>query len=73
MGMVCNRLLEKIFIPMFLGNLLNLVKACSLFKESFDILLSEKLTVSYAETLLYMVPLVAWVCGGGRREKLKML
>ena len=73
MGMVCNRLLEKIFIPMFLGNLLNLVKACSLFKESFDILLSEKLTVSYAETLLYMVPLVAWVCGGGRREKIKML
>ena len=51
--MVCNRLLEKIFIPMFLGNLLNLVKACSLFKESFDVLFSEKLTVRLAETVLY--------------------
>ena len=72
MGMVCNRLLEKIFIPMFLGNLLNLVKACSLFKESFDVLFSETLTVRLAETLFYMIPLVAWVCGGGRREKIKM-
>ena len=54
---------------MFLGNLLNLVKACSLFKESFDVLFSEKLTVRFAETPFYMIPLVAWVCGGGRREK----
>ena len=57
---------------MFLGNLLNLVKACSLFKESFDVLFSEKLTVRLAETLFYTIPLVAWVCGGGRREKIKM-
>ena len=71
--MVCNRLLEKIFIPIvFLGNLLNLVKACSLFKEPFHVLFSEKLTVSYAETLFYMIPLVVWVCGGGRGEKIKM-
>ena len=57
---------------MFLGNLLNLVKACSLFKQSFNVLFSEKLTVRFAETLFYMIPLVAWVCGGGRREKIKM-